>query len=91
VRKLLSDPNISSIKIMFAHSLDYINAGGKDIPCGYCAKELTVIISGYDNAGNNLYNPQGTVLEIGNPCPPNCHVNGAAIHDLLPVVSSRDK
>jgi len=91
VRKLLSDPNISNIKIMFAHSLDYINAGGKNISCGYCSKELTVIISGYDSAGNNLYNPAGTVLEIGNPCPPNCHINRGEAHDLLTVAASRDK
>lgn len=91
VRKMLSDPKISNIKIMFAHSLDYINAGGKDIPCGYCSKELTVIISGYDNAGHNLYNPDSTVLEIGNPCPPNCHVNGDTTHDLLPIVTNKNK
>ena len=92
VRKMLADPTISNIKIMFAHSLDYINNGGQNIPCGYTAKEFTVIISGYNQKGNYVYNPTNTVLEIGSPCPPNCVTEGTASRPLLtPAVSNETK
>lgn len=91
VRTLLSDTAIKNIKIMFSHSLDYINGGGGNTNCGYTAKELTVIISGYDNNGNYVYNPSGTVLEIGNPCPPNCISQGTASQDLLPAQPTGEK
>lgn len=83
VRRLALDSRVKNIKIMFAHSLEYINAGGKDINCGYQSKELTLILSGYDSDGNYI-TPDNTVLEMGSPCPPSCPTEGTAANDLFP-------
>lgn len=83
LRQMLADPKTSNVKIMFAHTLDYINAGGSGEYCGYKSKELTVIISSYDSAGNYTYTPAGKVLEMGAPCPTSCPKMGNASNDLL--------
>ncbi len=83
LRQMLSDGRISNVKIMLAHTLDYINAGGAGEYCGYKSRELTVIISGYDSSGNYVYTPSGKVLEMGAPCPTSCPATGSAASDLL--------
>lgn len=83
LRQMLSDGRITNIKIMLAHTLDYINAGGAGEYCGYKSKELTVIIAGYDSSGNYIYSPSGRVLEMGAPCPTSCPAAGTAASDLL--------
>lgn len=74
--------NISHIKVMLAHQLDYINAGGNGIPCGYSRNGLTVILAGFDNSGNYLYFPVERVMNHGWPCPHLC-ATGTAASDTL--------
>lgn len=83
LRQLLSNSNIKNVKLMFAHSLNYINNGGSGINCGYQAGALTLVLAGYDSAGNYQYMPEGLVLETGAPCPSNCPNPGNASSNLL--------
>ena len=84
LRDYLNDTTITNVKIMFAHTLDYINKGHGGQNCGYGSGKLTVIIAGYDSAGNYVMHQQNMVIEKATPCPPNCDVGGNASNDLLP-------
>lgn len=79
-----SGKNISSMKVMFAHTLPYINAGNKGVPCGYKSGDLTIILAGYDANGKYIYGPTKSVLDRGGPCPSFCPLNGQAASDILP-------
>ncbi len=86
LRSFLNSPegqDVSQMKIMFAHTLDYINKGGKDRRCGYRSGALTLILAGYNDAGNYIYYHNG-VEDNGMPCPSFCPVVGTAKDDLLP-------
>jgi hypothetical protein len=86
LRSVLMDPrgqNISHLKVMFGHTLNYINAGGENQPCGYKSGALTIILAGYDNQGNYIYCPLGNILDNAMPCPAACP-SGQAGQDLLP-------
>jgi len=76
--------NIAYIKIMFAHKLSYINAGGANKYAGFNNAALTLLIAGYDNSGNYIYYPTNQVIDNGMLCPPNCP-SGPAGAPLLPV------
>lgn len=78
LRSYLSDTAISDVKLMLAHTLAYINGGGKDENCGYKSSALTVIIAGYDKDGNYIYAPNNMVIDRGVPCPTNCPPGEAA-------------
>jgi len=82
LRKYLSDTSIKNIKIMFAHSLDYINAGGQNNNCGYDAGALTIVLAGYNKNGNYV-TPNNSVLERGAPCPATCPTVGTAANNLI--------
>jgi hypothetical protein len=72
---------IVNVKLMFAHTLNYINSGGKDQNAGYQSGALTLIIAGYDSSGKYLYIPyKNMVLDYSMPCPTNCGITT----DLLP-------
>jgi len=86
LRRLLNDNShgeIKHIKIMFAHTLDYINGGHADQMAKYRSGALTLIIAGYDDEGNYIYYPLGKVLNNGIPCPTSCPATGTATDDLL--------
>jgi len=86
LRRMLNDSSlgkIASVKLMFAHTLSYINGGGANQYCGYQSGALTLIIAGYDNAGNYLYYPANAVLDFDAPCPANCPPTGSASGDIL--------
>ena len=73
---------------MFAHTLSYINSGGKDQYAGYQSGALTLVIAGYDSAGNYVfyYYPKTTcpmVKDHFQPCPDNCPQQGTASSDTL--------
>lgn len=76
--------NITKMKLMFAHTLDYINNGGQNQNAGYRSGELTLILAGYSGAGNYIYYTGNKVLDHGTPCPTICPTSGTAVSDTLP-------
>jgi hypothetical protein len=85
LRRMLNDTNgkITHVKVMFAHTLDYINSGHQNHYCGYKIGALTVILAGFDSSGNYVYHPAGKVMDLGNPCPPFCPDSGTASSNHL--------
>ena len=84
----LTTAKLANVKLMFAHTLDYINNGGQDQYAGYQSGALTLVVAGYDTSGNYVYySYPGTntkmVLENSMPCPINCPTSGTAANDLL--------
>jgi hypothetical protein len=84
LRSYLENTNIKHVKLMFAHRLDYINAGGLNHYAGLSNNALTVVVAGYDNDNNYVCSPAGTYLDNAMPCPYVCPSNGSAASDLLP-------
>jgi hypothetical protein len=83
LRHYLLDSRIVGIKLMFAHTLEYINKGNYGVPSQYQYGELTVIVVGYDADNNYIYNPQHMVLEHAAPCPNWCLTGGNAQYSTL--------
>lgn len=88
LRAFLNNTNITKVKFMFAHTLDYINNGGQNQYCGYQSGALTIVVAGYDSSNNYVFynypqSPTEMVLEHGMPCPSNCPVAGTATNNLL--------
>lgn len=77
-----SQNRLTHIKLMFAHTLDYINSGHGNQPAGYNSKALTLIIAGYNQNGNYVYLNGNQVLDHSTPCPHNCPI-GQASNSLL--------
>ena len=87
----LQTAGIKHVKFMFAHTLDYINAGGYGQYAGYQSGALTLVIAGYDAQGNYVYyqypKTQNCPLveDHFTPCPNDCPTQGTASSDTLPV------
>ena len=71
------------IKLMFAHTLSYINNGGMGVNCGYQTGKLTMVLATYDSAGNYIYKNGTMVMDNMQPCPSYCPVTGTAANNLL--------
>lgn len=84
LRDYLDDTAITNVKIMFAHTLDYINAGNAGKPAAYKSGALTIIVAGYDASGNYVLKGGDLSINHAMPCPRNCPVSGNAANDLLP-------
>lgn len=86
LRTLLNDTannkTVKQIKISFAHTLSYINAGHGNQKAGYKAGAFTVILTGVDNSGNYFYYPGDYAIDRGSSCPTNCPI-GTAGNNLL--------
>jgi hypothetical protein len=86
LRDYLKDNNVSKIKIMFAHTLEYINNGGQDQNVGYEAGKLTFVLAGFDRYGDYVFSLQDTIRSVmnhGTACPTICPRDGSASNDLL--------
>lgn len=87
LRRLVDGTSTSKptyIKLTFAHTLNYINAGNYGKPCGMKTNALTVIASGFTAAGNYLYQPYNNmVLDNSQPCPNGCPTMGTACADTF--------
>jgi hypothetical protein len=68
---------IRHIKLFFGHTLEYINAGHANQPCGYRSGNLTLIVAGYDSLNNYTYYMTNEVLEYCMPCPNSCPAGNA--------------
>lgn len=85
LRKYLNDTSkgkITSVKLMFAHTLAYINAGGYGINAGYQTGAITIIVAGFDANNNYIYANQNMVLDHMKPCPYNCPSGSAGSNFL---------
>lgn len=78
-----SGAEITELKVMFAHTLDYINSGNSNLSAGYGSGKLTLIIAGYDSGGNYVFPDNDHVFNKAMPCPENCPP-GEAGDALLP-------
>jgi hypothetical protein len=84
LRAYLNDTNIKNVKLMFAHTLSYINSGHQGVPCGYRSGALTLVLAGYDAQGNYRFYNENNVMDYCMPCPTLCPVNGTAQYNTLP-------
>ena len=84
LRSYLSDNRIVNVKIMFAHTMAYIDSGHTGQYCGYKSGDLTFIIAGYDSNNNYVMHNQNMILERATGCPQYCPTSGTASNDLLP-------
>ncbi|MEO6831656.1 MAG: hypothetical protein ABI169_05620 [Chitinophagaceae bacterium] len=84
LRAYLSNTSIKHVKVMFAHTLEYINQKGSGHNVGYESGALTVIFGGYNAEGNYVFWQGNSVPNHGAPCPSNCVSSGNASSDLFP-------
>jgi hypothetical protein len=84
LRAYLADSAITNVKLMFAHTLDYIHSGHSGQPCGYQSGALTLILAGYDAEGNYKYFDVNNVMDHARPCPTLCPTNGTAQYNTFP-------
>lgn len=74
---------VTKVKVMFAHTLDYINGGNGGNNAGYRSGALTLIMAGYDNDGNYVL-LDNSVIDNAIPCPANCPPGNAG-QPLIPL------
>lgn len=74
---------MSKIKLMLAHTMEYTNAGNEGKSSMDKGDALTLIIVGVDEENNYIYSPEGDVLDFCQPCPTQCLETGDAANDLL--------
>lgn len=77
-----NNPNVTNVKFMFAHTLDYINNGHGGQNCNTKAGALTLVIAGYDASGNYVIGTNG-VMDNLQPCPINCPSTGTASSNTI--------
>lgn len=83
IRTYLSDTAIRGVKVMFAHTMEYINAGNEGLPADLESGALTVILAGYNSRGNYVFAPGMRVLNKARPCPTKCLTTGSASNHIL--------
>ena len=81
LRAYLADGNIKNVKLIFAHTSEYMNAGNTGLYCGTQAGAITIVIAAYNASGDFVYH-NGCVLDHVLPCPSSCPP-GQAGNDLL--------
>ncbi len=82
---------IAKVKLMLAHTLDYINNGNAGVYCGYQPGALTLLIAGYDAQGNYIVASGNTLLDHGMPCPAYCPRSGNASNNMIVTTPSKNK
>ncbi len=76
LREYLADSSVKNVKLVFGHTLGYINSGHKGHHAGYKSSALTIIIAGYDGSGKYIFH-DGMVLDHLAPCPHSCPLGNA--------------
>ncbi len=83
LRAYLANSKIKSVKLIYAHTMSFINAGNYGKYAGNSANAMTIILAGVDIQGNFTYfGQQQKVLDHATPCPYTCP-SGSAGNDLL--------
>jgi hypothetical protein len=72
LRAYLQNPNIETVKLMFAHQPAYKNSANNGKYSGMKPEALTVIVVGINGSGQYVRNSQNGVYEHLMPCPLNC-------------------
>lgn len=85
LRAYLNNQNIKHVKVMFAHTLAYVNAMGPGHNVGYESGAFTLVFGGYDEAGNYVFWQGNKVPDYGTPCPSSCPTVGTAASDKFPI------
>jgi len=75
--------HVTHVKLMFAHTLDYINSGHGNQYAGYKSGALTLIVAGYDNTNNYVMASGNSLLDYGQGCPSYCPASGSAANDII--------
>src|SRR5690606_7881631 len=83
LREYLKDTSIKNLKVLFAHTLNYINSGHYGQNAGYHSNALTIVFAGYDSKGNYIFATGQKVPDQAVPCPANCPHSGTAANPLL--------
>ena len=83
LRDYLQNPEIRRVKVMLAHSLEFINSGHFGQNAGYHSGELTIVLAGYNKDGDYVFSPGNRVLNHAMPCPRNCPDAGTASNATL--------
>ncbi len=84
LRGYLSNSDVKHIKIMFAHTLDYINAGNNGRNAYYHPGRFTIVLSGYNENNDYIYwGPERMAINQALFCPTLCPTYGTAANDLL--------
>lgn len=84
IRQYLKDSSIKEVKIMFAHTLNYINSGHEGQSSGLKSNALTVVLAGYKSDGTFVVLPGDKIINKARPCPTSCPPYGDASNDILP-------
>ena len=82
LRAYLQNPNITTLKFMFAHQPAYMNNGGNGVQSGMKPNALTMIIVGLNDDQHYVLNNRNEVYEHFVPCPSSCpnSINDAYVH-----------
>lgn len=80
---LNNNPQVTNVKLMFAHTLSYINSGHQGQTAGYKSGELTMVIAGYDANGNYVLINGNEVMDNLQPCPQYCPSTGTAASNTI--------
>ncbi len=83
LREYLKDSSIKDIKIMFAHTQDYINSGHEGQPSGLKNNALTIVVAGYRSDGTYVLSQGYKVPDRARPCPTSCPLLGSASKDII--------
>lgn len=83
LRHYLSNKEVKQVKVMLAHTLEYINTGHAGQNAGYKSGALTIVIGGYNRDGSYIFQAGNMVPNHATPCPRNCPESGAASGSLL--------
>ena len=83
-RYLNENPGVTNVKVMFAHTLSYINSGHAGQNSNTKAGALTVILGGYNASGNYVIGTSG-VMDHAMPCPTSCPSGGTAVSNTFPT------
>ncbi len=77
LRTYLANPAIENVKFMLGARTMNDNGVEKEV--------FTLIVGGYDAAGNYVLTPQGNILDQMTPCPFNCPTIGNAARDHIVI------
>lgn len=77
------DGEITHLKMVFAHTLDYINSGHYGQRPDSNQQALTLVLVGYGADENYIYHDGNLAFDFCQPCPRECPTAGSAANDLL--------
>lgn len=84
LRSYLNDTSIKNVKLMLAHTTAWINGGNMGRPARYKPNAFTIVLVGYNSAGNYVYYNGNQVMDNAMPCPSYCPISGTAQRNVLP-------